>query len=303
MLSESSLAAPAAGAQMRRAVLAVAGAAILWSTGGLFIKLAPMPALAVAGGRSLVAALFYLAVLRPNLRAARWSTAVAYAGCIVTFVSATKLTTAANAIFLQSTAPLYVLALAPLVLREPIRRRDVAFLVAFAVALLTIFFGEAAPSTTAPNPALGNWLATASGFAWACTVIGFRLTARDPATFGPALLAGNVIAALVSLPLALPITDARATDWAIVAYLGVFQIGLAYALLSIGMREVPALEASLLMLLEPVLNPVWTWLVHGERPGMATLVGGAIVLGATAVKTIVDRPAYDGARDAVAKPA
>jgi drug/metabolite transporter, DME family len=289
-----------------RARLALLATALLFSTGGAAVKACRLGSWQVIALRSLFAVAALL-VAAPSTRG-RWTSRVVFVGVtqaatMILFVSATKLTTAANAIFLQSTAPLYVLALAPLVLREPIRRRDVAFLVAFAVALLTIFFGEAAPSTTAPNPALGNWLATASGFAWACTVIGFRLTARDPATFGPALLAGNVIAALVSLPLALPITDARATDWAIVAYLGVFQIGLAYALLSIGMREVPALEASLLMLLEPVLNPVWTWLVHGERPGMATLVGGAIVLGATAVKTIVDRPAYDGARGAVAKPA
>src|SRR5436309_16112750 len=101
----------AEGRDMRRAVLAVAGAAVLWSSGGLFIKLAPMPAMAVACGRSLIAGIFYLAILRPNLRAARFSTAVAYAGCIISFVAATKLTTAANAIFLQYTAPAYVLLL------------------------------------------------------------------------------------------------------------------------------------------------------------------------------------------------
>src|SRR5260370_41498101 len=103
-----------------RAVLAVAGAAVLWSSGGLFIKLAPMPALAVAGGRSIVAGAFYLLVLRPDLRAARWTTAISYAACIVTFVTATKLTTAANAIFLQYTGPAYVLLLSPLILKYPL---------------------------------------------------------------------------------------------------------------------------------------------------------------------------------------
>src|SRR5438552_17984217 len=103
----------AGGRDMRRAVLAVAGAAVLWSSGGLFIKPAPMPAMAVACGRSLIAGVFYLMLLRPNLRAVRWTTALAYAGCIVCFVAATKLTTAANAIFLQYTAPAYVLLLSP----------------------------------------------------------------------------------------------------------------------------------------------------------------------------------------------
>jgi len=90
------------------------------------------------------------------------------------------------------------------------------------------------------------------------------------------------------LPFGWPIVGASTADWAIVAFLGVFQIGLAYALLGTAMREVPALEASLLMLLEPVLNPVWTWLVHGERVGAASLVGGTIVLMATVAKTAVD---------------
>jgi drug/metabolite transporter (DMT)-like permease len=203
------------------------------------------------------------------------------------FVSSTKLTTAANAIFLQSTAPLYVLLLAPVLLREPVSRTDLCFVAAFLGGLAIIFVGDASPTATAPNPALGNWLGVASGVAWASTVMGYRWAARDPSVFGAALLAGNVIVALVAIPLGWPIT-ATAHDWAIVAFLGVFQISLSYAFLAIAMREVPALEASLLMLLEPVLNPVWTWLVHGERVGVASLVGGAIVLVTTAVRTWLD---------------
>src|SRR3954467_11034777 len=124
---------------MRAAVLAGAAAAILWSSGGLFIKLAPMPALAVACGRSLVAAVFYLLILRPNLRAARFTTALAYAGCIVTFVAATKLTTSANAIFLQYTGPAYVLMLGPWLLDEPFRLIDAAC-VALSLAGMSLFF-------------------------------------------------------------------------------------------------------------------------------------------------------------------
>src|SRR5438309_224332 len=124
---------------MRAAVLSVAGAALLWSSGGLFIKIAPMPALAVACGRSLIAGLYYLAVLRPDLRAARWTTAAAYAGCIVTFVTATRLTTAANAIFLQYTGPAWVLMLSPLLLDEPFRAID-AVCVSLSLAGMSLFF-------------------------------------------------------------------------------------------------------------------------------------------------------------------
>jgi drug/metabolite transporter (DMT)-like permease len=276
-----------------RARLYLLATAILFSTGGAAVKACGLGSWQVAGLRSAIAVAALLIAV-PSTRA-RWTLPVLVVGgsqalTMISFVTATKLTSAANAIFLQSTAPLYVVLLAPILLREPVRRSDVAFLAAFVVGLGTIFLGDRSPTATAPNPALGNWIAAASGVAWAFTVIGFRWTARDPASFGAALLAGNVIVALVALPLGWPITGATPADWAIVAFLGVVQIGLAYALLSIGMREVPALEASLLMLLEPVLNPLWTWIVHGERVGPASLVGGGIVLAATAARTWANAP-------------
>src|SRR5258705_10789371 len=159
---------------MRRAVLAVAGAAILWSTGGLFIKVAPMPALAVACGRSLIAGLFYLALLRPNLRAARWTTALAYAACIVTFVSATKLASAANAIFLQYTGPAYVLVLSPFLLDEPFRPID-AVCVALSLDGMSIFF----VGQIETGQLLGNLLAIASGVFFALAIVLLRRDAKS----------------------------------------------------------------------------------------------------------------------------
>ena len=103
-----------------------------------------------------------------------------------------------------------------------------------------------------------------------------------------AVISGNLLAAAVSLPFALPLPQASAGEWATIVYLGVFQIGLAYVFLTSAMRHLPALEVSLLLLLEPVLNPAWTWLVRGERPGTWTIVGGAVIVIATAIKTIYD---------------
>src|SRR5437763_6681482 len=151
---------------MRGAVLSVAGAALLWSTGGLFIKIAPMPALAVACGRSLVAGVFYLAVLRPNLRAVRWSTAAAYAGCIVTFVTATRLTTAANAIFLQYTGPAYVLMLSPFLLDEPFRAIDGACVLLSLVGMSLFFVGKVETGET-----WGNVLGVVSGVFFALAIV------------------------------------------------------------------------------------------------------------------------------------
>ena len=275
-----------------RARLYLLATAVLFSTGGVAIKACSLGSWQVAGLRSAFAVAALLAVV-PSARA-RWTLPVVAVGAsqaatMLLFVSSTKLTTAANAIFLQSTAPLYVLLLSPLLLRERVRSADVVFLGAFVAGLSLIVLGEAAPSVTAPDPALGNWLAVGSGVAWACTVMSYRWAARDPAVFGAAWIAGNVITALVALPLGWPIAGATTVDWTIVAFLGVFQIGVAYALLAVGMREVPALEASLLMLLEPVLNPVWTWLVHDERPGPTALAGGAIVLGTIAARAVFER--------------
>src|SRR5216110_2847607 len=158
---------------MRRAVLAVAGAAILWSSGGLFIKLAPMPALAVACGRSLIAGAFYLLVLRPNLRLARWTTAAAYAGCIITFVSATKLTTAANAIFLQYTGPAYVLVLSPLLLDEPFRPLDAVCVIVSLLGMSLFFVGK-----VEAGQLTGNLLAIASGVFFALAIVLLRRDAK-----------------------------------------------------------------------------------------------------------------------------
>jgi len=269
---------------MRRAVLAVAGAAILWSTGGLFIKLAPMPALAVACGRSLIAGLFYLALLRPNLRAARWTTALAYAACIVTFVSATKLTSAANAIFLQYTGPAYVLVLSPFLLAEPFRPID-AVCVALSLAGMSLFFvGKVEAGQT-----LGNLLAVASGVFFALTVVLMRREAKSGSGDAlPSTALGNLIAAALTLPWALKAAPQvlTAQGAGVLLYLGIVQLGLAYFLFVRGVRRVPAAEASLISMLEPVLNPVWVLIGFGERPGRWALAGGAIVIAAVVVRTL-----------------
>ena len=269
---------------LRNAALFVAGAAILWSTGGLFIKLAPMPAIAVACGRSLVAAVFYLVVLRPNLRAARLSTALAYAGCIVTFVTATRLTTAANAIFLQYTGPAYVLLLSPLILKEAFRRID-GVCVALSLAGMSLFF----VGKVEAGQALGNGLGIVSGVFFALTVVFLRRDSRaGNDTALPSTALGNLIAAAVTLPFALQalpqMTSARGAG--VLLYLGIVQLGVAYVLFIRGVRKVPAAEASLISMLEPVLNPVWVLLGTGERPGPWALIGGAIVIAAVVVRTL-----------------
>ena len=273
-------------------LLAVA-AAVLFSTGGAGIKVESFTAAQVSFVRSGIAVIALLIWLRGRIawQPAAFGAGLVYAATLSLFVAATKLTTAANAIFLQSAAPLYVLLLAPFVLHERARRRDLIYLAALAQGLVLCFLGESEATSTASNPVLGNWLGAASGLAWALTLLALRSIGRDDrignATVG-GVVAGNALAALLALPFALPMPAASVVEWTTLVYLGVFQIGLAYICLTKAIRGLPALEVSLLLLLEPVLNPLWTWAIRGEAPGGWTLAGGAVIISATAIKAVVD---------------
>jgi DME family drug/metabolite transporter len=276
-------------------------AALLFSTGGAAIKSASFTSWQVACLRSGLAAVTVGLLVPASRRGWSWRGLVvstAYAATLVLFVLANKLTTSASTIFLQSTAPLYLLLLSPLLLREKITREDLFFMVAVGAGFSLFFIGTDAPVATAPNPVLGNALAALSGVTWAFTMLGLRwISIRPGAGPGAAqsvVVSGNLMAFLVCLPMALPITGGGITDWAIIGYLGVFQIGAAYIFLSAGIREISALEASVLLLVEPAFNPIWSWLVHGEKPGTWSLLGGAVILGATSVKAV-----YDNRRSAV----
>jgi drug/metabolite transporter (DMT)-like permease len=268
-----------------RARLLVLVGAVLFSSGGAGIKLCGLTSWQVASLRSGIAglALLWLApVARRDVDHRALLVGAAYAATMILFVLANKLTTAANAIFLQSTAPLYVLLLAPWLLGEPTRRGDLAVTAAMALGLALFFVGEQPRFASAPDPLRGNLVAALSGVTWALTVMGLRWLSREPARpIGATLVAGNALACLICLPLALPVRGAAATDWLILAYLGVVQIALAYVLVSAGLRRLTALEGVLLLLLEPVLNPLWAGLLQGEFPGPWSIAGGAVVLGAT----------------------
>jgi drug/metabolite transporter (DMT)-like permease len=270
--------------------LEVLAAALLFSTGGAAIKACSLTSWQVAGSRSAIAFLAVLAIL-PRSRT-RWTRATlavgfAYAATMVLFVVANKLTTAANTIFLQYTSPLYLVLAGPLLLDEPVRPRDLAYLGVLGAGLALFFVDTPGGSHSAPQPALGNALALLSGAFWAATALGLRWMARPGGGSAPvetAVASGNLIAFVACMPALLPLRASTA-DVVIVLYLGIFQIAAAYYFLTRGLRAVPVLEASLLLLLEPVLNPVWAWLLHGERPGPWSLAGGAAILVATAVKS------------------
>jgi drug/metabolite transporter (DMT)-like permease len=266
----------------RRGILLVAAAALLWSTGGIGIKWLDEPPLKIAFYRSATAAVALAVLFRPRIW--RWSAAflvgiVSYAACLTTFVLATKWTSAANAIFLQYCGVVWVLLFSPLVLKEPFHRRD-AFAITIAFGGMLLFFA----GKFASRGYAGEIAALASSVFFATLVIALR---RQRGQAAEAVITyGNVLAAAVLLPFVYRDLAVSTQSALVLSFLGVIQIAGAYALFVQGLKHVTATQASLVGMLEPISNPVWVFLFLGERPGVFSILGGAIVLSAIAWRTL-----------------
>lgn len=268
-----------------RGILLVLVAALLWSGGGIGIKAAEASALKVAFYRSLFASAAFL-LIRRGIRARftpRFIVAVtSYAACLTTFVIATKLTTAANAIFLQYSGVIWVLLFSPIVLSEPLRRREVIAIIAALFGMGLFFVGklEAGGMT-------GNLIALLSGVFFASLILTLRLERGLAAE--AAVTWGSITLTIVLFPFVVNDLALDVRSGTILLLLGVFQIALAYAAFVEGLKHITATEASLIGMLEPVANPLWVFLFLGERPSVYALVGGAIVLLAIGWNTITTR--------------
>ncbi|HYN83825.1 MAG TPA: EamA family transporter [Pyrinomonadaceae bacterium] len=269
-------------------VLLVAAAAVLWSTGGLFIKATALDAFELSFGRSLLAAVTVAYFTRREgfrLNGVTAAASVLYAALLLLFVVATKLTTAANAIFLQYTAPVHVLVFGPLLFGERFRSRDAAVVAACAVGMSLFFVGRLEASDLR-----GNAAALASGLCFAFFMLFLRHPGATRVNRASSVIYGNIIVTLVCAPAFFDAATAgrvTAQDLVIVAYLGTVQIGLAYTLFTLGVaRGVRALDAGIVGYVEPVLNPVWVFLALGERPSRWALAGGAIIVAAVVLHTL-----------------
>jgi drug/metabolite transporter (DMT)-like permease len=266
-----------------RAVAALIGAAFCWSIGGVLIKYLHWPPLAIAGGRGLIAAFFLAATHRPLRFTWSWlqiAAAIAYTACTVSFVTATKLTTAANAILLQYTAPVYVAWFGSWFLGEKTTRID-WITIAVVFAGMALFFGDGLEW----SHVAGNSVAIASGVCFAT----MTLLLRKQKSGSPieSIILGNCGAALIGLPLMLSAPAPSLAGWAALLVLGVVQLGVSYLLYARAIRHVTALEAVLIPVIEPILNPVWTFLILHERPGPWALAGGAVVVSAVTVRALI----------------
>ncbi len=255
--------------------LLLLAAALLWSLGGVLIKSIDWAPMAIAGGRSAIAIpLMLLFVGRPQFTfsKAQIGGAIGYALTVALFVIATRMTTAANAIFLQYTAPIYVALVGRWYLGERTLRID-WLVIAIALGGIALFFFD----RLTVSGFRGNLIALASGMAFASVAIFLRKEkGGSPAT---AIILGNIIVALVGLPFMLQSPLGPGGGWRLLL-LGTLQLGFPYVLYATAIKHVTALEATLIPLLEPVLNPLWVMLTLGERPGPWAIVGATLVLGA-----------------------
>lgn len=277
--ASSSLTDPAA---RRRALLFLLAASLLWSLGGALIKSVSLSGLAVAGGRCLFSAIFFLFFLRRlplRVSGGQWAAAAAFAATMISFVLATKMTTAANAILLQYTAPVFVAVIAPRMLGERARWFDWAAIGTTLVGMALFFCDQVSFEGMA-----GNLTAILSGFFFALVPLWLRRVQGDRQV---CILLGSLLTFLICSPAFIAeLGSATSRDWLYLAALGLFQIGLAYAFFAAAMSQVSAIEAVLVPLLEPILNPLWVFLLLGERPGRFALLGGAVVLAAVALRSL-----------------
>jgi len=256
-----------------RALMMLVATAVMWSLGGLLIKSIELHPLAISGTRSAIAGLVIWAFLRrPKFT---WSktqlaAALAYAATVMLFVAANRLTTATNAIMLQFTAPVYVAFLAHHFLKERTTRFD-WLVIAATLGGMTLFFLE----YLGPSGLLGNVLAIFSGVSFACFTVLMRLQ-KDGSPMESVLL-GNVLSALIGLPFLVG-APPLAADWAPLIILGVVQLGIPYILYSFAIKHVSALDAILVPVLEPLLNPLWVFLMLDEAPGFWSFLGALVVI-------------------------
>jgi drug/metabolite transporter (DMT)-like permease len=269
----------------KKGIMAIVACAALWSVGGLFIKLVDWHPLVIAGTRSLVASVVLLVYLRrpkitfsfPQIAAAVCNTAT-----MILFVSSTKLTTAANAILLQYSAPVFAAFFGWLLVAERPKIEQWLSLVFVAIGMAVFFMDSLAPGSD-----LGNLLAAVSGITFGLFSVFMRMQKSGSPL--ESYLLSHLLTVLIAIPFALtvPFPPIRAVALGSIAVLGVVQIGVSAILFSYAIKRVTAVQAMLLAVIEPLLNPVWVFLVTGERPGVNSFLGGAVIIAAVTASSII----------------
>lgn len=266
-----------------KAVLLLVVVALMWSSAGVLIKLIPWHPLAIAGVRSAIAVLvFLLVVKKPAFTGSplQLGAAVAYAVTVTTLVLATKMTTAANAVLLQYTAPVYVAFFSALFLKERITRLDLVTVAVVCGGMVLFFLDKLTAGSI-----LGNFYGVLSGISFGAFAV--LLRAQKEGSPLESVLLGNVLTFVFSLLVLVRQPVMAWTGWAALLALGVLQMGIPYLLYCLAIKSVTALDAVLIPVIEPILNPVWVYLLLGEAPGPRAALGGVLVLGTVTVRCLL----------------
>ena len=262
--------------QSRKGTLFVFLAALLYSIGGLCMKVIPWNGMAINGARTAIALVVigaYLAAIKHPPRLNRWVMlgSVCVFGATALFSVANKLTTAANAIVLQFTAPIFVMLFSTLFFRRKPSKLDLGACVLVFGGIVFFFVDGLSTGGTA-----GNLLALMSGVAYAGV---FMLNDMPDSDAISSVFWGDVISAVTGLPFLFRESDFSLVPMVSLVILGVFQVAVAYILLTIGLKTTPSVTASLVSGIEPVLNPILVAAFYGEKMGNLALVGAAVVIG------------------------
>lgn len=270
-------------------MLMMALTASLWSIGGIFLKLVSWNAFLIAGSRSLLAAgvlgaFMYFSKIPFKINKYSIGAACSLVGVLICFVVANKLTTAANAIILQYTAPIFILIISILFLHHKVHKKEVIIVSVTAIGIVFFFFDQLSPGNI-----LGNLLAILAGFLLAIMflVVGFG-GGEDDSIRLSGMLIGHILTAIVGIPIGLPLTESFAGSEIIcIIILGIVQLGIPYVLYALAAKDCSPLACSLIGMIEPILNPVWVFIFDGETPGFYALVGGVIVIAAVTIWCVV----------------
>lgn len=263
----------------RKAMLMMVVCAIMWSMGGIFIKLISWSPLLIAGSRSLISAMVlgaYMIYKRVPVKVCRYSmgAAVGLAGCCTFFVIATKLTTAANAIVLQYSSPVFILIISTVFLKQKMHKKEV-ITVAITMAGIVLFFMD----QISPGNILGNFMAILAGIFMALMFVMTGQGGEDDSIRMSGILFAHCLSAIIGMPIGFAGTASiSGTEILFVVILGIFQLGIPYVLYAIASRDCPPLACSLIAMLEPLFNPVWVAIFVGEIPGMFAMIGAVIII-------------------------
>lgn len=263
----------------RRSMLMMAVCAVMWSLGGIFIKLISWSPLLIAGSRSLIAAGIlglYMFMTKTPVKFCRYSVGAGIGlsfSCIF-FVMANKLTTAANAIVLQYAAPVFILLMTAFIFKQKLKKKEIA-VVAVTMAGIVLFFLD----QLSPGNVLGNIFGILAGVFLALMFVMVGRGGDDDSIRMSGILFAHCLTTIIGIPAGIPGTaSVNGEEILFLLILGVFQLGIPYVLYAIASKNCPPLACSLIGMLEPLFNPVWVAIFIGEMPGIFALVGGVVII-------------------------